>query len=475
MDSTNTTGGIDRRSALGLAAAGLLGASAVGMSAGAQPEAPTRRPTSGRARNVILLISDGMSVGTFTLANMMRQVEGRGPGHWQRLWTRPGVRRAMCDTRSANAWVTDSAAAGSSLGIGERVNNRAVNITPDGRTPEPLFSTAASLGKATGLVTTTRLTHATPATMVATVPHRDLEDDIAAQMLDRSVDLMLGGGAKHFPASMTSRHDGVGVVRDASRLSTVAPRRTLGVFAEDHLPFRIDRSPGDASLEALAKHALSSLEDRPDGFVLQIEAGRVDHGAHNNDAAAMIADQMEFDDVVGAVAEWTADRDDTLVIVTTDHANANPGLTYYGEKGIESFERVALATKSFDAMIAEAGRRGGTPEAMLEAAQAGLGFELTDREIGILRRAVTQREPVDPFFSAWGVGPVLGSLAANHTGVAFVSPNHTSDYVEVTAFGPGSETLPPMIELRSLHAMMLAALSPRFSADWSMRSAAPGR
>lgn len=456
---------LKRREVLGLGAAGL--AAGVVPSVGvARADTPTKRSGKPRARNVIFLIADGMSMGTFSLGELMRDVRGMGPSHWSRLWSKPGVRRAMCTTHAADGWVTDSAAAGSSWGIGEKVNNRSINLTPDGRMPDPIMLTTHAMGKTNGLVTTTRLTHATPASFIANVPRRDLEDDIAKQMLERPVDLLLGGGGKHFDPLLPSSSD-LTVVRNTAELLAEhnAGGRLLGLFERSHMRYEIDRPDDQPTLGAMTRVALARLENATDGFVLQVEGGRVDHAAHANDAAGLIADQIAFDEAVGVVANWAEGRDDTLVIVTTDHANANPGLTFYGKAGVESFERLAGATRSFE-WIFEQAQKGGGFDALIEAVHAASGVELTSDEIGTLRRRFVEQEPVNAFDIANGTEPVLGSVLANHFGVAFVSPNHTADLVEVTAFGPGSEAMPAMIDNVDLHHMAMAAMSESHRSPW---------
>ncbi|MEL7484115.1 MAG: alkaline phosphatase [Planctomycetota bacterium] len=454
---------------------GILGLGAAGFAAGALPTAAAaaastnRRSVKGkrRAKNVVFLVSDGMSSGTFTLAEMMRDVKGMGPSHWSRLWSKPGVRRASCTTYSASGWVTDSAAAGSAWGIGEHIENGAINFTPDGRTPEPILVSAHGMGKRSGLVTTTRLTHATPAAFVANAPRRSLEADIARQMLDRGVDVMLGGGRKHFGSLIANAGDLTVVeTREAMLAEAAATGRLLGLFHHDHVPYALDRGDEHPSLADMTRVALGRLENAPDGFVLQVEGGRVDHGAHANDAAGMIADQIDFDEAVGVVAEWADERDDTLVIVTTDHANANPGLGYYGKPGVESFERLAGATRSFEWIFKE-GRTGGAFDAFVDSVQAGTGVELTGDEIATLRTRFVDDQPVNAFDIANGKEPVLGSVLANHFGVAFMCPNHTSDLVEVTAFGPGSEAMPMLIDNTDLYRMAMAAMSDAHASPWA--------
>jgi alkaline phosphatase len=457
---------LGRRDLLGLGAAGALAGIARGSTG--RRAAAGGVPRAGSARNYILLAADGMSTGTLTLGEMMRDVLGMGPSHWSRLWSRPGVRRAMCTTYAADSLVTDSAAAGSAWGCGVHVNNGSINITPDGREMEPILTTAARLGRGTGLVTTTRITHATPASFIANVPKRDLEKPVAEQMIDRGVDVLLGGGAKHFDLGSLASVEGLSVVRSREQLggSSAHTGRLLGLFDEDHVRFALDRPAEQPGLAEMTRVALDRLARRPDGFVLQVEGGRIDHAAHDNDAAALVFDQIDFDEAIGVVAGWAADRDDTLVVVTTDHGNANPGLCRYGRAGIEGLERLARATRTTEWAYAEADRAGGGADALVAALNAAMAVELRPEHVDVLRRRIDREEAVDPFDDANALTSVVGSVLANFFGVSFMSPNHTADLVEVTAFGPGSESMPHLIDNVDLYGAAVFALGGTATPAW---------
>jgi len=470
MDAQNTTNRFGRRGFLQVAGVGLAG---VALSAPGCAPVSRRRgraraaggSTTPRARNIIFMVSDGMSTGTLTLADLMIRERTGKPSQWVGLWSAKGVRRAMCRTHSADSLVTDSSAAGSAWGCGEHINNGAVNFTPDGRQPEPILVTARAAGKATGLVTTARVTHATPASFIANVPDRGLEGGIAEQILERRVDVALGGGGKHFPRALLDQHPDVTLVRTAGELAAApASGRLLGVFDPSHVPYALDRGPETPSLPTMARAAIDRLSAHADGFVLQIEGGRVDHAAHANDAGALVTEQMEFDETIGEVLGFARGRDDTLVVVTTDHGNANPGLTLYGEGGNEGFERLGRARHSFDWLWQQINDAGGFDSASgrlgeLLAEMTG-GIELNAPDLEWVRSSVKDHTRVDGFWARSNAPTcTLGSVLANHYGVSFLSPNHTCDMVEVTAIGAGAERLEPAIDNIDLHGLMLDAMA----------------
>lgn len=450
---------LSRRHLLGIGAGGALAAAMPASIARARVPAPAWSKQSRPVRNIIFMVGDGMGQGTITLGDIMLKLQDKGPSHYQRMIENQSFRRATCMTHSADGWVTDSAAAGTAWGIGEHVNNGAVNFTPDERTPEPIMRTAQQAGRRTGLVTTTRITHATPASFIANVPKRDMEDEIARQILDRNIDVALGGGAKHFPDELIAQHPDLTLVRNADELNT-SPKsgRLLGLFAHDHCPFELDRPETCPHLSAMTLAALNRLDTSPEGFVLQIEGGRIDHAAHDNDAGALIFDQIAFDETIGAVLKWTEGRDDTLLVVTSDHVTANPGLTFYAKDGKRSFKRLKDTRQSFEWIAARYKESDRSLESFLSLAQEATQIELTPDERQMIGRALIDKQQVDPFNLANGVWSVLASVLSNHTGVAFLSPNHTADYVEVFASGPGSEAMPSFIDNIHLHGMMLAAL-----------------
>jgi alkaline phosphatase len=419
-----------------------------------------------RAHNLIFCVSDGMSAGTLTMADMMIRAKTGKPSRWLELQGRNGTRRAMLNTSAADSLVTDSAAAATTWGIGHPVNNGSIGLLPDGRLMSPILLRAKEAGKATGLVTTTRLSHATPAGFIACVPtNREDEASIAEQTLDRGVDVMLGGGGRYLTPELIANRNDLFTIRtrhelNADHVKSLPERmRLLGVFTEQHMSYEIERPDTEPSIAEMTSAALARLSKLAGGFVLQVEGGRVDHAAHANDAASMLRDQIAFDEALGLAIDFASSRNDTMLIVTTDHGNANPGLTEYGRKGNEGFEKLGACRRSFDWIgrrMDEQGR-GLNAESLRAIILESNGVTIDDSEAAMLMRAL-RGEQVDPYVSAAkGLCP-LGSILANHFGVAFLSPNHTSDYVEFLAAGPGSESLPTYLRHMDVHRLMIDAL-----------------
>lgn len=447
---------VSRRSFL---AAGAATAAAISL-----PKTARARTTSSRApiaRNLIFLVSDGMSTGTMTLADLMiREREGRA-SRWYDLLARDSARRTMVQTASADSMVTDSAASSTAWGIGVRVNNGAIGFTPDHRQPEPILHQAKRAGKATGLVTTAHLSDATPAGWACNMPTgRGDETNIARQMMERNYDVLMGGGRRYYPEqtlALGSDYTKVLTRDQLLALPKAHPGRLIGLFSESDHNYELDREADQPHLAEMAQVAIDRLSRHPDGFVLQIEGARIDHAAHANDAGAIIYEQMAFDRALGVALDFAANRDDTLVITTTDHANANPGLTEYTRTGRAGFLRLAEWKHSFEWMSRQLGKTERTPEDHRRIIAQATNIELDDDEIATITRWRAGEQIIPYRGLNSGTGP-LGSILANHNSVSFVSGNHTSDYVEQTAIGPGAQTIPPTLHLTDMNPIMVRLL-----------------
>lgn len=460
---------LDRRSFFGLMGLGVV-AGGVGLAGAGQaprvdaprvtpakPGAPSASHTRGKPKNIVLMVSDGMSVGTLQLAELFRNLRDGASGAWAELIHRQDSQRSLFETTSANGFVTDSGAAVSAWSLGERCNNGVLSMLPDGTMPDPLFVRARRAGMATGHVTTTHLQDATPAGFLASSEFRRTYDFIAQQYLERGFDIALGGGGEHFTSLLLERHPEVNLAQTKSELAFALTlgNPILGCFAPGMFDYAIDRDDDMPTLAEMTSAALTHLDKRSgdEGFLAIIEAARVDHAAHANDLAALVHDQIEFDNAVRAAMAFMADRDDTLLIVTTDHANANPGISSYAEKGIRQFERVLAAEHSFawiNQRFAEVSESRRDAHVLTDLVRKATGVELRSSEIDFLKRML-KGEPVHPYASADKPTSILGALLTNHFGVAWASPNHTSDHVICTSVGVGASRVPSMGHLTDLH------------------------
>ncbi|MDX1592373.1 MAG: alkaline phosphatase [Balneolaceae bacterium] len=435
----------------------------------------------GDAKNVIFLVSDGMSSGTLALADLLKQQEEGDKTHWIQLYESDReYHRGLMDMASLDSVVTDSAAAASSWGSGKRINNGGVNWGPADEEYKTICEIFRDAGKATGLVSTARITHATPAGFGANVPSRSMEDDIALQYLERGYDVLMGGGSRHFhPDRRQDQRDlfsefeqqGYTVAKTKRELSQATRNsKLLGVFYDSHMPYTVDyRTLNDLqqtvpTLSEMTEAALDRLNRHENGFILQIEGGRVDHAAHGNCPSGLVYDQIAFDNAVKTVMDFTEGRDDTLVILTTDHGNANPGLSGLGSGYRESPEMLATLQNyrhSFEWMYdqldfnySDNSINGLTVNRIMDLIEYAANTQITRDEALMIQQAFMGKFRA-PFRNREGAGAVMAGVLANYNGIYFIGTNHTADYVEIAAWGPGSDHIPAFVRNTELFDLMV--------------------
>jgi alkaline phosphatase len=333
-------------------------------------------PTA-KKRNVILFLGDGMGISTITAARILAgQLAGNtGEEHELAFERFPHV--ALIKTYNVDAQVPDSAGTMSAIMTGEktRIGIFGVNASVErndckaalSNTLPTLLERAEDAGFATGIVSTTRITHATPAATYAHVPNRDWESDqqlpaaareegcrdIARQLVEFShgdgIDVILGGGRALFMPSDADdpEYQGIKGVRGDERdlikawqqgakdrhyvwndeqLRAIASSsgQLLGLFDPSHLQFDIERvkkdGAGEPSLAEMTRTAIERLSNNPQGFFLMVEGGKIDHAHHAGNAHRALTDTIAFADAVAA-ADGMTSADETLILVTADHSH----------------------------------------------------------------------------------------------------------------------------------------------------------
>ena len=325
------------------------------------------QPNTATAKNVILFTADGNGVGTNYAIRLFsgQQEGGLGDEYVQPHETFPHV--ALVKTYSSNGQTPDSAPTAMAMNSGVKGKNGMINIMDTVAVEDcaagadagtKLFSEIATeMGKSVGVISTARITHATPAAVYARTVSRDWEDnsalpegceqkDIAAQLIDQMqagvIDVAFGGGRAHFlPTDVTDvegktgkRTDGRNLVEEATGLGAQvvfgeedfsvltagnnAP--ILGLFEASHMKYEHDRT-GEPSLAEMTEAAIEALSTNDEGYYLSIEAGRVDHANHEGNLYRVLADGKAFADAIAKAMELT-NAEDTLIIVTADHEHA---------------------------------------------------------------------------------------------------------------------------------------------------------
>ena len=267
-----------------------------------------------RPKNIILLIGDGMGVA---------QVYSALTANKGQLNLNYMKHIGFMQTQSADDYITDSAAAGTAIATGVRVNNGAIAIDQDGKVLKSILYISEDNNKATGLVSTSAITHATPASFVANQPDRGMYEDIAGDFLDSGIDLFIGGGKEHF----TSREDGRNLLEELSQnnyrvfssLEEAASVKT-GPMAILTAAIHNEVYPERGNLlpDATQK-AIEVLQSNKEGFFLMVEGSQIDWGGHANNTTYIVHETLDFDRAVGKALTFAANNKKTLVIVTADH------------------------------------------------------------------------------------------------------------------------------------------------------------
>ncbi|HUF61847.1 MAG TPA: alkaline phosphatase [Verrucomicrobiales bacterium] len=428
-----------------------------------------------RVHGIVFMVSDGMSHGVLSLAEAFSlQTRKRSTCWWEMLQS-PATVQGLMDTASSNSLVPDSAAAASAWGGGRRVPNGHINFTDKGRPLDPIGATLRAENCRLGLVTTATVTHATPAGFAASSPDRNDEEDIAIQYLDRA-DIVLGGGSKFFESGKRKdkrdlfagyANAGYKVLRSRDELLATRGWRLLGTFTPGYLPYSVDRAHDREllkkipTLAEMAEAALKRLLGDGAPFLLQVEAARVDHAAHANDIAGLLWDQLAFDDAIAGVAAATAGRDDILVIITSDHGNANPGLNGMGSsyrRTNDHFARIHAMKSSHERLFAGWKERKGGARDLASLIRAQLGFETTEKEAKTLIDTISGTEVTEWNHLLANPQGILGQIAGNHTGIGWTGTVHTADPTIITAFGPQAERFHGLLRNDSVHERLLGIL-----------------
>lgn len=449
---------------------GLLGMAASAIPASRAFGSGKSKPSSSSStpKNIIMLVSDGMSMGVPTMAEQFSHIARESDTIFQTMMRSPEVVRGFFDMSSLNSTVTDSAAASSSWGSGSRVFNRAINFLPDGTALSSIGEVVKNHGKALGLVTTATVTHATPAGFVSSSPTRYDQPGIATQYLNRA-EVILGGGIEFFDPGMRGDKRDLIAEYGKAGYTTLQNRRELlgaknsgkllGLFSKGHIPYALDRINDKAlaastpTLAEMSRKALNILSKSENGFLLQIEGARIDHAAHANDSAAILWEQLEFDDAVRVAIDFARERGDTLIIVTTDHGNSNPGLNGMGDSykfSAACFEKITKISHSFERLEQVLSKKTASvkegepkaplhPEDLMEAVRdLRGGLALKPKQVDGLVKAWAGKGH-DWSFQKKSFSGVLGEVEGNTTGVGWCGSTHTSDWVPVLSYGPGAE------------------------------------
>lgn len=362
----------------------------------------------GSAKNVILMIPDGMSVETYTGARWLQKDHNL---------TLDSMVTGSVRVNNSNTPIADSAPAGSSMATGKKTQSPFISCYPaEGGMPgaETVDATKAYMplatvlegakrsGKSTGIVSTSNVQHATPAVFSSHHPNRNEYETLGEQQVYQDMDVVLGAGSAYLDASkrkdkedLISEIKGLGYdyVNNRDGMNASTANKIWGMFDSKSMNYDLDRDPAvEPSLEEMTHKALDVLSKNDKGFFVMIEGSEIDWGAHANDPVAALYDVLAFDKAVKVAKDFVDQHEDTVLIVAADHGTG--GLTF-GHKNLSSgYDKEKL--EGFTSILSKAKMTGQKAATLLKEDRSNIAevfskaygiTDLSQEEINLVKAA----------------------------------------------------------------------------------------
>ena len=275
-----------------------------------------------RAKNIILMIGDGMGVSQITAGLTANK------GH---LNLEEFKNIGFSKTQSASDYITDSGAGGTAISIGQKTYDHAIGVDKDTIPHKTILEYAELNGKATGIVVTSEVTHATPASFIAHQKDRYMYEEIAKDYMKTDIEVFIGGGLTYFndrkdKIDLTQNliENGYQLVTNIEELLAIKSGKVAGLLYEKDPP-KFSEGRNDM-LPICTQKAIELLNKRKEGFFLMIEGSQIDWGGHDHSTTYIIDEMIDFDNTIGKVLEFARHDGNTLVIVTADHETGGMAL-----------------------------------------------------------------------------------------------------------------------------------------------------
>jgi alkaline phosphatase len=406
---------------------------------------------AGQVKNVIIMIPDGMSMGGYALTR----------------WYRGGSPMAMdalaCGfvrTYSADAAIADSAPAATAMATGFKSHTGYIGILPDeatmpGQKPIPeidkkrpvatVLEAARLKGKATGLVVTCEVMHATPAGFASHDPSRKNYDNLSEQELYNGIDVVFGGGYKFFTTE--GRKDGEDLIKEMKRLGYAVittpeelkhttAKKVYGLFAPEAISYDMDRDPTkEPSLAEMTNKSLKILSKNKNGFFLMVEGSQVDWAAHANDPVGVISEIAAFDDAVKAALDFAKKDKHTAILIMADHGNGgitmgDTGTTkIYDKTVLDDYLKVISKAKNTGEGLEKLLKTDMDDDAVRNIVATRYGItDLSNEEIAAMRDGLANKKGE--------LNYVLGPMMSRRSHIGWTTGGHTGEDVELFAYSP---------------------------------------
>lgn len=398
---------------------------------------PNKEP---EIKNVIFLIGDGMGVSYTSAYRYLKDNPGTKVAE-RTEFDKYLVGQQMTYPEDSAQNITDSASAATAMSAGVKTYNAAIAVDNDKSEVKTVLEAAKEKGKATGLVATSEITHATPASFGAHDENRknmnSIADDYYNELIKgkHKIDVLLGGGKSNFVRpdvnlAKAFEKDGYSYVTDKNQMLKDKNEQVLGLFASEGLPKMIDRPSETPSLADMTSSAVQRLNKDKDGFFLMVEGSQVDWAGHDNDIVGAMSEMEDFEKAYKAAIEFAKKDKHTLVVATADHSTGGFSI---GAKGIYNWygEPIKAAKRTPDFM-ADVIVKGADVEKTLKQYINQNVVKLTDGEIKTVTEAAKSKNVTN-------VDNAIEAIFNNRTNTAWTTGGHTGEDVPVYAYGPYKE------------------------------------
>lgn len=365
-------------------------------------------------------------------------------------------------THSNSSLVTDSAASGTALSTGHKTNNGMIAVLPDGKELKTLIDVAKEKNMSTGVASTTRITHATPAVFVAHNKNRGNEDEIATYYPTSGIDYLVGGGYRHFVSNKSEykkhRRDEKDLIKElkennytvfigensSKSFNDFTPKKGDKIFAAftpSHMPYSIDRENKNLSTPTIVditKKGIELLSKNPNGFFMMVEGGRIDHADHAQDIAGVINDLLAFDEAIGVALDfYNKHPKETLIIVMADHETGGMGLGF-GKNYFLNLKEIAKVKASVEDELQKA--YNGDDKAFYEYIAKNFGLtNLTPEEKSEIDAAIKAQKNSEKNTRLYGsykpTAIAVAHIVSERAGLYWTTFAHTGTQIPISAIG----------------------------------------
>ncbi|CDQ18527.1 alkaline phosphatase [Halobacillus karajensis] len=419
----------------------------IGTTTVSQVEASTHKNNQSEIKNVIFMVGDGMGPAYTTMLRYMND------NPETKMMEPTAFDEYLVGMQSTYSWdpyfdggegdvkenIPDSAATATSMASGIKTYNGAIGLDLDQEEHKTILEEAKEQGKATGLVSTSQINHATPAAFGAHDASRNNYNAIADDYFDETidgehkVDVMLGGGTSYFEREDRNlveafQEDGYDYATTKEEMLASDNDQLLGLFAPKGMDKAIDRGEDSPSLSEMTTTALDKVSEDKDGFFLMVEGSQIDWAGHDNDVVAAMSEMREFEKAFQEAIEFAKKDKETIVVTTADHSTGGIAIGRGGDY-VFNPEVIDAAERTPDYMAAQIADGADVEQVLNDYS----GLNLTEKEIQSVQEAA---QPVNGTIDETAVDDAIENIYNVRSGTGWTTGGHTGVDVNVYAYGP---------------------------------------